>query len=91
MTYAQAVDEYLVFPVGAFMDLEKAYDRVDREALRLYRVGENLLNAVQSFYVDSRACVRVGSETSEWFSVKVGLRQGCIISLAVQPLHGWSG
>ena len=43
----------------AFMDLEKAYDRVDRDALRqvlrLYRLGEKLLKAVQSFYVDSKA------------------------------------
>ena len=53
----------------AFMDLEKAYDRVDREALCLHGIGENLLYAVQSFYVDSRACVRVGSKTSEWFPV----------------------
>ena len=68
----------------AFMDLEKAYDRVDRDALwrvlRLYGVGGNLLKAVQSFYVGSRACVRVGSEVSEWFTVKVGLRQGCVMS-----------
>ena len=68
----------------AFMDLEKAYDKVDREALwrvlRLYGVGGKLLKAVQSFYVDSRACVRVGSEVSEWFTVKVGLRQGCVMS-----------
>ena len=64
----------------AFMDLEKAYDRVDRKAmwdvLRLYGVGGKLLRAVQSFYVNSRACVRVGSEVSDWFPVKVGLRQG---------------
>ena len=69
----------------AFMNLEKAFDRVDKKAvwrvLRLYGVGGNLLNAVKSFYVDSRVCVRVGSETSEWFPVKVGLRQGgCSIS-----------
>ena len=64
----------------AFMDLEKAYDRVDREAmwdvLRLYGIGGKLLRAMQSFYVDSRACVRVGNEVSDWFPVKVGLRQG---------------
>jgi hypothetical protein len=68
----------------AFMDLEKAYDRIDREALwrvlRLYGVGGHLLKAVQSFYADSRACVRVGSEVSDWFTVKVGLRQGCVMS-----------
>ena len=68
----------------AFMDLEKAYDRVDREAmwqvLRLYGIGGKLLGAVQSFYMESRACVRVGCEVSNWFPVKVGLRQGCVMS-----------
>ena len=39
-----------------------------------------LLKAVQSFYVDSRACVRVGNDVSEWFPVNVGLRQGCVMS-----------
>ena len=41
----------------AFMELEKAYDSVDRDALwqvlRFYGIGGKLLNAVQSFYVDS--------------------------------------
>ena len=35
---------------------------------------------MQSFYVDSRACVRVGNDVSEWFPVNVGLRQGCVMS-----------
>lgn len=68
----------------AFMDLEKAYDRVDREALwqvlMFYGVGGRLLKAVKSFYVNSRACVRVGDGVSDWFAVKVGLRQGCVMS-----------
>ena len=68
----------------AFLDLEKAYDRVDREAmwnvLRLYGVGGRLLRAVKSLYKDSKACVRVGDELSEWFPVRVGLRQGCVMS-----------
>ena len=34
------------------------------------RGGENLLEALQSFYVGSRACVRVGSEVSAWFTEK---------------------
>ena len=45
------------------MDLEKAHVRVDRDALwqvlRLYGVGGKLLNAFQSFYVDSVACVKI--------------------------------
>ena len=67
-----------------FMDLKKANDTIDRhgmwQMLRVYGVGEKLLKAVQSLYVDSRACVRVGNDVSEWFPVNVGLRQGCVMS-----------
>ena len=48
--------------------------------LRVYGVEGKLLKAVQSFYVDSRVCVWVGNEVSEWFPVNVGLRQGCVMS-----------
>ena len=48
--------------------------------LRVYGVGGKLLKAVQSFYVHSWACVRVGNDVSEWFPVNVGLRQGCVMS-----------
>ena len=68
----------------AFMDLEKAHDSIDRYGMwqmqRVYRVGRNLLKAVQNFNVDGRACVRVGNYVSEWFSVNVGLRKGRVMS-----------
>ena len=48
--------------------------------VRVYGVGGGLLKAVQSFYVDSRACVRVGNDVSEWFPVNVGSRKGCVMS-----------
>ena len=69
-----------------FLDQEKAYDRVgvDRDAmwnvLRLYGIGGRLLRGVKSLYIGSKACVRVGNEASEWFPVRVGLRQGCVMS-----------
>ena len=66
------------------MDLEKAYDTIDRhgmwQMLRMCRVGGKLLKAVQSFYVNSRACVQVENDVSEWFRVNVGLRHGCVMS-----------
>ena len=66
------------------MDLEKAYDTIDRhgmwQMLRVYGVRGKLLKAVQSFYVDSRVGVRVEKDVREWFSVNVGLRQGCVMS-----------
>ena len=44
------------------MDLEKAYDRVDRDAmwdvLRLYGISGKLLGAMKSLYVGSEACVK---------------------------------
>ena len=46
-----------------FKDLEKAYDRVNREALwqvlRKYDVGGKLLNCIKSMYDKSLSCVRV--------------------------------
>ena len=69
---------------SVFMDLEKAYDTIDRhgmwQMLKVYGVGGKLLKAVQSLYIDSRACVRVGNDVSEVFPVNVGLRQGCVMS-----------
>ena len=38
------------------------------------------LKAVQSFYVDSKACVRIGNEVSEWFSVNVGVRLSYVMA-----------
>ncbi len=69
---------------AAFMDLEKAYDRVDRlalwDVLKIYGVGGKLLRAVKSFYEESSACVKISGETSECFEIKVGLRQWCVMS-----------
>ena len=68
----------------AFMDLEIAYDTIDLhgmwQMLREYGIGRKLLKAVQSFYIDSRACVRVGDDVSEWFPVNIGFRQSCAMS-----------
>ena len=41
-----------------FMDVEKAYDRVNREALwqvlRMYDVSGKLLNGIKNMYVNSK-------------------------------------
>ena len=64
--------------------MEKAYDTIDRHGmwkmLRVYGVRGKSLKAVQSFYISSRACVRVGNDVSEWFPVNIELRQGCVMS-----------
>ncbi len=62
---------------AVFMDLEKAYDRVDREALwsvlKIYGVGGQLLKGIQAFCREANACVRKGGEFSESFVLLVVL------------------
>ncbi len=66
------------------MDLEKAYDRVDWLALwdllKIYGVGGKVLSAIKSFYEEASAYVKISGETSEYFEIKVDLRQGCVMS-----------
>ena len=58
----------------AYMDLEKVYDRVDREAmwrvLGMYGINGQLLKAVQSLHEKSEACVRVCTDEGEWFEIQ---------------------
>ena len=66
-----------------FIDLAKAYDRVNREALmqvlRIYDVGGKLLSGIKSMYVDSSASVKIKGVESEQFRIDSGVRQGCIM------------
>ena len=61
----------------AFVDLEKAFDRVSRDviwwAMRKLGINEWLVRLVQSMYKDVRSRVRVGRGYSEEFGVKVGV------------------
>lgn len=68
----------------SFVDLEKAYDRVDRrlmwEILEEYGVDRHLIGAISSLYSDSMSYVRILGRKSEPFRVGAGLRQGCVLS-----------
>ena len=69
----------------AFMDLEKAYDKVCREALWMVLhecgVDEYLIRSMSSLYTGTRACIRLDSRVGEYFRARTGLKQGCVISL----------
>ena len=66
------------------MDLEKAYDRVNREVLwqvlKMYDVGGKLLNGIKSMYVNSLAYLRVKGRESECLRTNSGVRQVYIMS-----------
>jgi len=68
----------------AFVDLEKAYDRVPREvirwALRRKGVTEELVRAVMALYVGAKSVVRTAVGDSRAFDVGVGLHQGSVLS-----------
>ena len=68
----------------AFVDLEKAFDRVPREvvrwALRKLGVDEWLIRTVMALYTEAYTVVRTDAGLSENFEVEVGLHQGSVLS-----------
>ena len=68
----------------AFVDLEKACDRVPRKviwwALRKLGVEEWIVRLVQGIYANARSLVRAGEGYSEEFEVKVGVHIASIFS-----------
>ena len=68
----------------AFVDLEKAFDRVPREvvrwALRKLGVEEWLVRAVMAMYTEAKTSVKTQDGPSDKFEVKVGLHQGSVLS-----------
>ena len=69
-----------------FIDLQKAYETVDRTILwqALTRIGvpPQMIAVIQQFHDEMKACVRPDDDgvCSDWFEVQQGLRQGCVLS-----------
>ena len=67
-----------------FVDLEKAYDRVQREELWYYmrksEMEEKYVRLVQNMYKESETVVRCAVRITESFKVKVGLHQESALS-----------
>ena len=70
----------------AFIDLEKAFDRVSRDRLwsvmrdPIYEIPEKLVRAVVSMYEEPTNMVRGGAGEERWFEVRTGVRQGSVLS-----------
>jgi hypothetical protein len=68
----------------AFVDLEKAFDRVPREvlwwALRYVKVEEWIIDVIKAMYVGATTAVKLPCGVSEQFEVKVGVHQGSVLS-----------
>jgi calcineurin-like phosphoesterase family protein len=68
----------------AFLDLEKAFDRVPRSrlwrVLLEYGVEADLQRAIKSTYMTSQSRVTTNVGAGEWFKTESGVRQGSILS-----------
>ena len=68
----------------AFVDLEKAFDRVPREvlwwALRSAGVEEWMVNVVKAMYAGACTSVKLQNGESAAFEVNVGVHQGSVLS-----------
>ena len=64
----------------AFLDYEKAFDKVDRAFLwqKLLNTGVNgkILRVIINMYANAKSCVQANGEISEFFTSHVGVRQG---------------
>lgn len=74
-----------------FIDLQKAYDSVPREALwRVlikYGVPQSMLNVIRSLHDGMSAEVTVDGQVAPEFEVCNGLRQGCVIAPTLFNLY----
>ena len=68
----------------AFVDLEKAFDRVPRKviwwAMRKLGIEEWIVKFVQAMYTNTKSKVRVNDSYTDEFDVKVGVHQGSVLS-----------
>ena len=70
----------------AFIDLEKAFDRVPRQkiwdALKdpYYGIPEKLIRAIYNTYQNIRSRVKTNQENEDWFEIQSGVRQGSVLS-----------
>jgi len=67
-----------------FIDYSKAFDCVDHSrlwnTLRNMGVPEHLIALIRSLYANQEAAVRMEYGDTEWFEVRKGVRQVCILS-----------
>ena len=67
-----------------FVDFEKAFDSIHRDSLwiimRQYGIPQKMVQMVKTLYEDFQCAVIDENETSEWFPVMTGVKQGCCMS-----------
>ena len=74
----------------AFIDLQKAFDLVNREFLlfKILNAGieGKVYKSIKSMYSINAACIRVNSMLTDWFNTLQGVRQGDSLSPTIFSL-----
>ena len=74
-----------------FIDYVKAFDCVDHKKLwkilKEMGIPEHLTCLLRNPYADQEATVRTGHGTTDWFQIRKGERQGCVLSPCLFNLY----
>ena len=74
-----------------FIDYAKAFDCVDHnklwKILRKMEISDYLTHLLRNLYTGQEATVRTGHETTDWFQIRKGAYQGCILSPCLFNLY----
>ena len=65
-----------------FIDYAKAFDCIDHNKLWkiLQEIPDQMIFLLRNLYAGQEATVRTGHGTTDWFKIRKGVRQGCILS-----------
>ena len=74
-----------------FIHYVKAFDCVDhnkmRKILQEMEIPDHLTCLLRNLYAGKEATVRTGHGTTDWFQIRKGVHQGCILSLCLFKLY----
>ena len=74
-----------------FVDYAKALDCVDHsklwKILKEMGIPDHLTCLLRNLYAGQEATVRTGHETTDWFQIRKGVHQGCILSPCLFNLY----
>ena len=82
---AERLREYDEAVLAAYIDFKKAFDSVSRDVLwrllELRGIPPHLVRLISALYTGTESAVRkCGAATSDFFPVKTGVRQGCVLA-----------
>ena len=73
-----------------FIDYAKAFDCVDHKMWKILQemgIQDHLICLLRNLYAGQEARVRTGYGTTDWFQIRKGVHQGCILSPCLFNLY----